>query len=180
MILIARSLHPVSLKQAHTWQIALKLVGSCIFYFVHPDTKCLQEVIFYVASNNDSLLLFCATTHAIGLIQPHTSLDYLPHRASLITSSADHPKKTKSKVSVHVSRQESTLSNCTGIVLKLVISKNEILKLYSNVFNGIICFPGVPFHIQVYPSVIPKQTLADQSQYISKSLSSKTLTRCHK
>ena len=42
---------------------------------------------------------------ALGLIQPCTRLDYLPPRASLITSSGDHPKKTKSQVNVHVSKR---------------------------------------------------------------------------
>ena len=27
----------------------VKIVGSCLFYLVHPDTKKLQEVTFYVA-----------------------------------------------------------------------------------------------------------------------------------
>ena len=48
-----------------------KLVGSCTFYLVHQDTKQLQEVTFYVASNNGSVLLSCATTIALGLIQPY-------------------------------------------------------------------------------------------------------------
>ena len=86
----------------------VKLVGSCVFYLVHPDTKCLQEVTFYVASNNGSVLLSCATTLRLGLIQPWSRLDYLPPRATLIASSADHPERTKSKINVHVSRQEST------------------------------------------------------------------------
>ena len=75
-----------------------------MFYLVHPDTKCLQEVTFYVASNNGSVLLSCVTTLALGLIQPHTKLYYLPPRATLITSSAEHPK-TKSQVSVHASKK---------------------------------------------------------------------------
>ena len=66
----------------------VRLVGSCTFYLVHPDTEQSQEVTFYVASNNGSVLLSCATTLALGLIQPHTRLDYLSHRTSLITSSA--------------------------------------------------------------------------------------------
>ena len=65
------------------------LVGSCMFYLVHPDTKCLQEVTFYVASNNGSVLLSCVTTLALDLIQPHTRSDHLSPRASLITGSAD-------------------------------------------------------------------------------------------
>ena len=28
---------------------AVKIVGSCLFYLVHPDTKKLPEVTFYVA-----------------------------------------------------------------------------------------------------------------------------------
>ena len=46
----------------------VKLVGSFVFYLVHPDTKCLQGVTFYVASNNGSVLLSCVTTLALGLI----------------------------------------------------------------------------------------------------------------
>ena len=88
----------------------VKLIGSCVFYLVHPDTKHLQEVTFYVANNNGSVLLSRVTTLALGLLQPCSRCDYLPSRASLITSSADHPEKTKSKINVHVSRQESTVS----------------------------------------------------------------------
>ena len=94
--------------------ITVKLVGSCGFYLEHPDTKDLQEIAFYVASNNGSVLLSCAITLALGLIQPHTRLDYLAPRASLITSSDDHPKKTISLVSVHVSRKEPDLSTWYG------------------------------------------------------------------
>ena len=65
----------------------VKIVGSCLFYLVHLDTKKLQEVTFYVAKNDGSVLLSCTTTLALGLIQPCTRLDYLPPRASLITDS---------------------------------------------------------------------------------------------
>ena len=71
----------------------VKLVGSCTIYFIHQDTKHLQEVTFYVASKNSSVLLSCVTMLAFGLIQPHTRLDYLPPRTSLITSSADPSKE---------------------------------------------------------------------------------------
>ena len=74
---------------------AVKIVGSCLFYLVHSDTKMLQEVTFYVAQNDGSVLLSCTTTLTLGLIQPCTRLDYLPPRASLITCSLDTPKKTK-------------------------------------------------------------------------------------
>ena len=56
----------------------VKLVGSCTFYLVNPDTKWPQEVTSYVANNDGTVLLSCATTLALGLIQPYTRLDYLP------------------------------------------------------------------------------------------------------
>ena len=83
----------------------VKIVGSCLFYLVHPDTENVQEVTFHIAQNDGSVLLSCTTTLVVGLIQPCTRLNYLPPRASLITSSVDHPKKTK-RVSVHCSRKE--------------------------------------------------------------------------
>ena len=89
----------------------VKLVGSCTFYLLHPDTKHPQEVTFYVASNDGSVLLSCGTMLALGLIHPCTRLDYLPPRASLITSSADHPMKTKCQTAIHVCRKECTVSN---------------------------------------------------------------------
>ena len=133
----------------------IKLVGSCIFYLVHPDTKHLQEVTFYVASNNGSVLLSHMTMLALGLIQPCTRLDYLPPRASLITSSLT------TLVNIHVSRKESevsTVSNWKGMVSKLITSKDQILAAYSDVFDGIRCFLGSPYHIQVDSSITPKQT----------------------
>ena len=87
----------------------VKLVGSCVFYLVHSNTKCLQEVTFCVASKNDSVLLSCVTMLLLGLIQPCTRLDCLPPRASLGTSSADHPKKTKSHMNIHASKHKSSV-----------------------------------------------------------------------
>ena len=74
---------------------SVKIVGSCKFHLVHQDTKKLLETTFYVAMNDGSVLLSCKTTLLLGLIQPRSRLDYLPPRASLITRSADHPKKMK-------------------------------------------------------------------------------------
>ena len=151
-----KKLAPSKIKIATYTTNIVKLVGSCTFYLVHPDTKHLQEVTFYVASNNGSVLLTCATTLALGLIQPHTRLDYLLPRASLITSSSDHPKKTKCQLVIHVSRSESVVSNQPGTVPKLITSKEQILQAYPEVFDGIGCFPGPPYHIHVDPSITPK------------------------
>ena len=43
-------------------------------------------------------------------------------------------------------------------VPKLITSKEQILKYYPDVFEGIGKFPGPPYHIQLDPGVPPKQT----------------------
>ena len=73
----------------------VKIVGTCKPYLVHPDTKKLVETIFYVATNDGSVLLSCKSTFVLDLIQPRSIFDYLPPRASLITSTQDHLKKIK-------------------------------------------------------------------------------------
>ena len=87
----------------------VKVVRSCVLYVVHLDTQCLQEVTFFVTSNDGSVVFSCATMLALNLIQPHTSLDYLPPCASLITGSVDHPLKTKSQMNVQVSKPDYTV-----------------------------------------------------------------------
>ena len=46
----------------------VKILGSCLFYLLHPDTKKLQEVTFYVAQNDGSVLLSCTPTLVLGLM----------------------------------------------------------------------------------------------------------------
>ena len=71
------------------------ILGKCNFFMLHPDTKKPHMVTFYVASNEGSVLLSCTTLLALDLIQTRPRLDYLPPRAKLITSAADHPALTK-------------------------------------------------------------------------------------
>ena len=136
-------------------------------HLVHPDTKKLMDVTFFVDVNDGSMLLSCRTTLMLGLIQPRTRLDYLPPRASLITSSGDHPKKTKSTLCVQkqeVPTQRPThevaaqMPRCKYAVPKLVTSKEQIQCEYSDVLERIGSFPGPPYHIQFDPSATAKQT----------------------
>ena len=93
-----------------------------------------MDVTFFVTVNDGSMLLSCKTTLLLGLIQPRTGLDYLPPRASLITSSADHPKKTKATLCIQnqeVSVQQPKHEVATQMprqkyaVPKLVTSKEQ-------------------------------------------------------
>ena len=146
---------------------SVKIVGSCKFHLVHLDTKKLLETTFYVAMNDGSVLLSCKTTLLLGLIQPRSRLDYLPPRASHITSSADHPKKIKAvlhtqKKPVATQRKQQDVTAQMPVVKekgpKLITSKEMIMQEYPDVFQGIGKFPGPDYHIQFDPSIPLKQT----------------------
>ena len=96
--------------------------------------------------NDGSVLLSCKTTLLFGLIQPRSRLDYLPPRASLITSSADHPKKTKEvlhtqKKPVAAQRKQQDVTAQMPAVKekgpKLITSKEMIMNGYPDVFQGL-------------------------------------------
>ena len=143
----------------------INIIGMTIIYLIHPDSKKLTETIFYIASNEGSVLLSCITSLTLGLIQSRPRLDYLPPRVSLITSNVDHPRKIKAQVQVQ--KQEiiaQTPDQChntqgtTTTMPKLVTTQEQILHEYPDVFRRIEKFPGPTYHIHVDPGVTPKQT----------------------
>ena len=73
------------------------IVGSYNLFVLHPDTKCLQEVTFQVTRHEGSVIISCATSFELGLMQPHRGLDVVPEKGSLIFSKADLPVKQKNK-----------------------------------------------------------------------------------
>ena len=99
----------------------------------------------------------------LDLYNQELGLDYLPPRASLITNTVDHPQKTRCQVAVHSSTTDSAIPLwkeivCKQEVPKLITNKEQILKYYPHVFEGIGELPGPPYHIQHDPGVPPKQT----------------------
>ena len=128
----------------------VKIVGLCMFYLVHPHTKKLMDVTFIVAVNGGSMLLSCRTTLMLGFIQPRTRLDYLLPTASMLTSSADHPRKTN--LTLNVQNQDMSAQGVTqevaaqmpeqkNAVPKLITSNDQILHEYPDLFEGIGSIP---------------------------------------
>ena len=162
-----RKIKPCKMQISTYTADTVKIIGSCTFGIVHLDTKKLVPVTFYVANNDGSILLPCKTTLALHLIQQQSRLDYLPPQASLITSTMDHPKKTKlTSLKVHQSKQELQSQTTTSASRKtahksnpniMITSKDQILSSYPHIFRGIGRFPGLPYHIQVDPNITPKQ-----------------------
>ena len=154
----------------------VKIIGMCYFYLVHPNSKKLMKVMFFVAKENGSILLSCRTTMELGLIKPHACLDYLPPKARLLTSTCDQPSKTKiykptiqctkerAKLSKKIAPQQNIIShpqlhqNMIQTNDQLVTQKEHIMARFPDVFEGVGKFPGEPYKIQLDPKVPPKKT----------------------
>ena len=63
-----KKLAPSSLEVETFTTDTVKIFGSCMFYLVHPDTKELMDLTFFVVVNESSMLLSCKTTLMLGLI----------------------------------------------------------------------------------------------------------------
>ena len=73
------------------------------------------------------------------------------------------PTETRCQVAVHSSTTDSTVPLWKKIVPKqevpkLITSKEQILKYYTDVFEVTGKFPGPPYYVQLDPGVPPKQT----------------------
>ena len=69
-----KKLAPSSLEIGTYTTDTVKIVGSCMFCLVHPDTKKLMDVTFFVDVNDGSMLLSCKTALMLGLIQPRNKI----------------------------------------------------------------------------------------------------------
>ena len=65
-------------------------------------------------------------------------------------------QRRPSPKSMYMYPKESEVPNCKGVVSKLITNNDQIPANYSDVFDGIGCFLGPQYHIQVDPSVTPK------------------------
>ena len=65
-----RKLNPSTMEIEIYTNNVVKIIGTCQFYLIHPVSKELIMVIFFVAKENRSVLLSCRTTMALGLIKP--------------------------------------------------------------------------------------------------------------
>ena len=169
-----RKLTPSNMEiETHTNDV-VKIVGTCYFYLVHSESKQLMKVLFFVTKENGSVLLSCRTTMELGLIRPHVRIDYLPPKASLLTSTCDQPSKTRThRPNIHYTKEKPTKMAIpkNGNIrtpqsqkamisedAQLITRKEQIMTRFPNVFEGIGKFPGEPYKIQLDLKVPPKQT----------------------
>ena len=83
------------------------VLGSCDLFIVHPNTRSLKLVTFQVVNCEGSIIISCATSLELGLIQLHIVLyTRVPDGRRLIFSSANDPKKMQ--------KCEAQVTMCSG------------------------------------------------------------------
>ena len=91
----------------------VKIIGSCNLCIIHPDTRCIKEIPFFVASNEGSILISCTTSLALGSIKPHEKLDHPSPEGNrnVIYSIVDGiRRKDESQSKVHMLVQKNKLN----------------------------------------------------------------------
>ena len=90
--------------QTYTKQ-KIPVIGSCELFVLHSDDQCFHKVKFQVVSVEGSVIISCATSINLNLIQIPKQLDTnIPDCARLIYSSVDAPRKHQYKVQQSVLR----------------------------------------------------------------------------
>ena len=160
-----RKLSPCNLKIGTYMADTINIIGTMVIYLIHPDRKQPTKMTFHIASSKGSVLLSCNASLQLGLIHHRPRLNYLPPRASLITSKEDHPKSTKLNMQIQsqqlIANKEGPHHKSQPDALKppkLITTCEQIKQHYPDVFDGIGRFLGSPYHINVDPTVHPKQT----------------------
>ena len=160
-----KKLTPCNLEIGTYVADTIRIIGTTTIYLIHPESKQPTAMTFHVASSKGSVLLSCNTSLNLSCIHNRSRLDCLPPRASLITSKEDHPRKTKLQVQVQkqqvIMKLEDQHHNPQSDKSKpstLITNQKQILQEYPDVFEAIRKFLGPPYHIQIDPTVTPKQT----------------------
>ena len=86
---LAKSVIDITVYMRHS----VDPIGKCTFFMLSKDTKQPIKVDFYITKDEGSVLLSCETAFQLKLLDVQTRLEYLPPRATLISSAADYPKK---------------------------------------------------------------------------------------
>ena len=83
--------------QTYTKQ-KIPVIGSCELFVLHQDDQCFHKVKFQVVSIEGSVIISCATSINLNLIQIPKQLDTnIPDGARLIYSSVDAQSSTNTK-----------------------------------------------------------------------------------
>ena len=112
---------------------SVDLIGKCTFYMLSKATKQPIKVDFYTVKEEGSILFSQETVFQLQLLDVKPRLEYLPPRATLISSTADHPKRevhAQSTTSILPTSYSTVPQENTPRRVKIVKSKEQIQEQY--------------------------------------------------
>ena len=91
----------------------IPVIGSCELFLLHSDDQCFHKVKFQVVSVEGSVIISCATSINLNLIQIPKQLDTnIPDGARLIYSSVVPQESTQNEVQQSVLRKKISNKKC--------------------------------------------------------------------
>ena len=111
-------------------------LGSTLVYVKYAG-KQTQKLIFNVTNQEGSVLLCCEDVLSLELIIPKDGLEEMEDEATFTSSTVD------------INQTSSVPSK------QLVTSKDDIIRYFPEILEGLGKFPGEPYHINVDPSIPP-------------------------
>ena len=108
---------------------SIDLIGKCTFYMLSKATKQPIKVDFYIAKEEGSVVWSQETVFQLQVLDVKPRLEYLPPRATLISSAANHPKRevhAQSTTPVLPTSYSTVPQENTPRRVKIVKSKEQI------------------------------------------------------
>ena len=101
------------------------VIGSCELLVLHPDDKCFLKLPFHVVSVEGSVIVPCATSINLNLIQIHNELDTnIPDCARLYYISANKPSANQEQQK-KVDHTAKCDKNCQDTNFQAVMPANK-------------------------------------------------------
>ena len=95
---------------------SVDLIGKCTFYMLSKGMKQPVKIDFYIAKVEGSVLLSWETVFQLQLLDVKPRLEYLPPRATLISSAVDYPNKEMHAHSPQQPNSASVLPTSKSII----------------------------------------------------------------
>ena len=139
-----KKLAPSTLEFGTYTTNTVKIAGSFLFYLVHPDTKKLQDMTFYVAQKW-LVVSCCPALQHLHLDLYNLTQDWIIYHPELAWLQAQLTTLRRPRECLFTAQEkECPLKGTVPDVHKLVTSKEQILQSYQDVLEVIGCFLGPP------------------------------------
>ncbi|CAB3987537.1 Hypothetical predicted protein, partial [Paramuricea clavata] len=138
-------------------------LGSCFVFVKVPDIQKLWKIQVQVVDVNGPMIIGNKSAQNLGLLKLNWAIYVGNHDNSFNRHISNTSATTSNQPSISAKQLNSTTSplddNPPDVRGKrpFPLTKEYLLEEYSDVFTGVGCFPGDPYHIEMIPDAVPVQ-----------------------